>query len=440
MFTRVFRVVPIVAVALAALADPPGAAARGAATGEDAALARRVDAYTKPLLERGDLSGQLLVARQGRIVLERSYGFADRELGVAVTPDTRFNIASITKPMTVIAAIGLIQEGRLAPSDSIARWIPDFPKADSIRVTHLLNHRSGIPHEAMPDSEMTQPLTAAGVVEILKHRPLEFPVGSRESYSSGGFEVLARVLELASGRSYAELLDQWVFGPAGMAHSVAAPNARTILPGRACAYVPGPHGLENAPFQDFSGLVGAGSAWSTARDLHALVQAIVAGRMVRGARESYVRRGHLDFNGRTGGFKAWALWDSAGAVEVVFLSNLASGAPDLLKREALALVRGEPVPPTEFPALSREPLPDAALRGWEGDYQIVNGGPHLHLRAHGGALYSNDWVLLPTTDGAMFSPRDYGLVRAIRGPDGGVASLDWQLGQDHYEAPRVDAP
>src|SRR5262249_20101922 len=230
-----------------------------------------------------------------------------------------------------------------------------------------------------------------------------------------------------------------VFGPAAMAHSAADPDSRTILPGRALAYVPGPRGLENAPLQDFSALVGAGSVWSTARDLHALVQAIVAGRMVRGAKESYVRHGHLDFMGRTGGFKAWALWDSAGAIEVVFLSNLASGAPDALKRDVLALARGEPVPPIEFPTLRAEPLATSELRRWEGDDPIEN-GPHLRLSMRNGVLYSNDWALLPTSDGTMFSPRDYGVVRAVPGPDGRVASLDWMQGRDHYSAPRVNAP
>lgn len=428
------------AAALVLLLLVPAPGAVGAAAPRDAGdpvLARRIDAWVRPLVERGELSGQLLVARNGRIVLERSFGFADRELGVRVTPETRFNVASVTKPMTVITTIGLIQQGKLATTDSIARWIPDFPKADSIRVTHLLRHRSGIPHDVVPDSLMMLPATTAGIVEHAKHLTLDFPVGSRESYSSGGFEVLARVLELASGRSYAELLDQWVFHPAGMTHSAAAPDNRVLLPGRARAYAPGLHGLENAPLQDYSWLTGAGSVWSTARDIHALVQAIVAGRMTPGARESFVRGGKLDFNGRVGGFKAWATWDSAGAVEVVFLGNAATGAPDLLKREVARLVRGEPVPPPSLPEPATAPVAIEELRRWEGDFRIENGGPLLHVRVRDGVLWANDWVMWPTVDGAMYSPRDYGVIRAVAGSDGTIAKLDWLQGTQHYLAPRL---
>lgn len=404
---------------------------------EDAALARRVDAWARPLVERGELSGQLLIARGGRVVLERSFGYADRELGVRVTPETRFNVASVTKPMTIIAAIGLIGQGKLATTDSIARWLPDFPKGDSIRVTHLLRHRSGIPHDVVPDSLMMLPATTAGIVAHAKALTLDFPVGSRESYSSGGFEVLARVLELASGKSYAELLDEWVFRPAGMTHSAAAPDNRQVLPGRSLAYTPGLHGLENAPLQDYSWLTGAGSVWSTARDVHALVQAIVAGRMTPGAKESFVRGGKVDFNGRVGGFKAWAIWDSAGAVEAVFLGNAATGAPDLLKRDVLRLARGEPVPPPSLPEPSTTPVAVEELRRWEGDYRIENGGPLLHVRVRDGVLWANDWVMWPTADGAMYSPRDYGVIRAVAGADGTIAKLDWLQGTQHYLAPRL---
>ncbi len=322
------------AVAAAAAPAPTSAA--------DRAAARAIDAYTQPLVARGDLSGQLLVLRDGRVVAERSYGYANAELRAPVTPETRFNIASVTKPMTAVIAIHLIEAGTLGVSDTIARWLPDFPKADSIRVEHLLRHRSGIPHETIPDSERTHPFTSAEVVARAARLPLDFSPGSRGNYSSGGYEVLARVLELASGRTYQQLLEQHLFGPLGMTHTTDA-DSRRLMPGRAQGYVPGVHGLQNAPLEDFSALIGAGSVWSTARDLHRFVVAVVAGKLGAGPQQSFVRGGHLDFNGRTGGFKAWALWDSTSGVEAIFLGNLAGGASDALKRDIVRLASGQVV-------------------------------------------------------------------------------------------------
>lgn len=398
-------------------------------------VARVVDAYTRSLVARGDLSGQLLVLRHGQVLLERSFGMANQELGTPVTPETRFNIASVTKPMTVTLAIQLIQEKKLGVNDAISLWFPDFPKGDSITVMHLLGHRSGIPHEIMPDSAMTRPFTAAEIVDRARRLPLDFSPGSRESYSSGGLEVLARILELVSGRSYTQLLQKRVLGPLAMTHS-ANPDSRMVLPGRAAAYVPGPTGLENAPFQDFSGLVGAGSVWSTARDIHKFVEAVVTGKFGEGVRQSFVRGGRLDFNGRTGGFKAWAMWDSAGSVEAIFLGNVASGAPDVLKRDVLQLVSGAPVAATTFPVLRTDPLPMTDLQLWEGEYQIEH-GPHLSLRVRDGALYANDWILQAAADGSMFSPRDYGTVRGVKDAGGRIVRLDWMQGKDTYPAPRV---
>ena len=159
---------------------------------------------------------------------------------------------------------------------------------------------------------------------------------------------------------------------------------RSILAGRAAAYVPGPRGVENAPLQDLSALVGAGSVWSAARDLHRFVEAIVSGRLGQGPRLSFVRQGRLDFNGRTGGFKAWALYDSVTRTEAIFAGNVATGAPDWLKRDILRLAAGETAKP---PVL-----------------------PNLH---------------------ATTAPR------GVEGSDGRFARLDWTQGGETYQAPRV---
>ena len=408
-----------------AYAAPPG-------PGE---VAKTVDAYTKPLVERGDLSGQLLILRNGLVLVERNFGVADREQGVAITPETRFNVASVTKPMTGTLAIQLIQEKKLNINDPISRWFPDFPKGDSITVEHLLRHRSGIPHEIMPDSVMTRPFTAGEIVNMAKALPLDFSPGAQERYSSGGFEVLARILELASGMSYPELIHERIFGPLGMKHS-SSPPGRVALAGRASDYVPGPKGLENAPFQDFSGIVGAGSVWSTARDLHTFVEAVVSGKFGEGVRQSYVRQGRVNFNGRTAGFKAWAMWDSTTGVEAIFAGNVATGAPDALKRDVLDLAQGKSVPAPQLPAIRKTPLPETELRSWEGTYHIEH-GPRITLAMKGVALYANEWVLWPGEDGSMFSPRDYGIVRLVRDDGGKVLRLDWTQGSDTYPAPLV---
>ncbi len=429
-----FGLLLALAAAGARAATPAPASPKSRPPG-DRALVQAIEASIQPLVAHGDLSGQLLVARHGRVLLERCYGQANAELGIAVTPETRFNIASVTKPMTTVLAIQLITQHRLGLHDSLSRWIPGFPNGDSIRVEHLLRHRSGIPHEVVPDSAMTRPFTAAEIVQRAMRLPLDFPPGSRNSYSSGGFEVLARVLELAGGRSYGELLEQRLFRPLCMTHSAHA-DSRGLLPGRAAPYVPGATGMENAALQDLSGLVGAGSVWSTARDLHRFVDAVLDGKLGEGPRQSFAGDGDLDFNGRTGGFKAWARWDSTSGVEAIFVGNYATGAPDALRADLAHIVRGEPVAPPLFPELRHTPAPESELRRWEGVYQIEH-GPRIELRVRDGVLYANDWVMQPTADGGLYSPRDYGTVKAVPGADAKLTRLDWRQGSEIYPAKRV---
>ncbi len=405
----------------------------------DARLGRALDDYAKPLIDRGDLSGQLLVARHGEIVLERSFGFANRELQVPVTPDSRFCVASVTKPMTLLIALRTIEQKRIGYRDSIARWLPGFPRGDSITIEHLLRHRSGIPHRILPDSLATRPRTAAEMVELASHLPLDFPPGTRSSYSSGGYTVLARILEIANGMDYQNLLEEHLFRPLGMAHSRHV-DATVLLPDRATAYRPGLHGLENARLEDFSGLVGAGSVWSTARDLHRFVQGVVTGRLGSPVRQSLVRRGKLEFSGRTGGFRAYADWDSATNLEVVFTGNTQTGAADLLRAAVPQLAAGGSPLPLALPTLSQTPLDERTLRDYEGVFQLET-GTRLIMTVREGALWANDWPLLPTRDGAFFSLSDYGQVRGIAGADGRIERLDWTQAGKVYPAPRVsDGP
>jgi CubicO group peptidase (beta-lactamase class C family) len=434
MTSRSFRTLLLPAAALVLWA---GLALAASAPLKDAdpKLGKAIDAWAKPLVANGHLSGQLLVTRYGKVIVERSYGFANRELRVPITPETRLCVASVTKPMTVLIAYRLMESKAIAYRDSIARWIPDFPRADSITIGLLLQHRSGVRHEILPDSESVRPRTAAEMVEIAKHLPLDFPPGSQSSYSTGGFTVLARVLELASGKSYTELLQQEIFRPLGMTHS-SHPNSIELLPGRAACYVPSPSGIENAAFQDFSGLVGGGSVWSTARDIHRFVDAIVTGRIGETARQSWVRKGRLSFNGQTSGFRAYADWDSATGLGVVFAGNVATGAPALLRDAVRKLAAGDAPPGIGLPAIATGPPPPERLRTMEGTYQLGN-GTRLRLWSRGTDVYCNDWPLVPTADGAWFSPRDYGLVRPVAGPDGRITRLDWTQSGTVYPAPRA---
>lgn len=434
--------VPLLLLLLAPGAGPAAGAA-GPATdpGLDAAL----DAFARPLVEAGHLSGQLLVSRGGTVLAERSWGLAHREMGVPVTPGTRFNIASITKPTTIVLALQLLDEGKLAETDTLGRWIPGFAAGDSITVGHLLQHRAGIPHRVTTDLDETEPMRPADLVEFAKKAKLDFAPGSQGSYSSAGYTVLTRVLELASGEAYETLLERRITGPLGMTRTVHA-DMRTMVADRAASYVPDVEGIGNAPLKDMSFLAGAGSLYSTARDVHRLLLGLVEGKLGANVRASLVRAGgKIAWNGSSNGYRAFADWDSASGLAIVFCGNVHTGAPDLVRAAVPRLVAGQEVPPAALPALAASAAragaaateaETAALRRFEGVYQLGN-GQRLEFRARDGILSANEWILVPAGDGSFFSLRDYGVVTPVPKTGGGIERMDWAVGGSTWPAPRI---
>ncbi len=367
--------------------------------------------------------------------MERSYGLADRERRVPVTAETRFGIASITKPMTLMLALQLLQEKKLGYTDTLERWISGFPSGGRITVEHLLRHRSGIPHRVTTEKDESQPMTAAELVEYARRCTLLFEPGARSSYSSAGFSVLARVLELASGRPYGDLLRERLLEPLGIT-PIAHLNNRTLLPDRAASYVPGAAGFENAPLKDYSFLVGAGSVFSTTRDLHRLLQAVVSGKLGESIRLSSVRDGGVHWNGSFNGFRAFADWDSATGLEIVFTGNVHTGAPDLLRKAIPRIIAGEQVEPAVVPAPAIASIPADSLRRYEGVYLLAN-GTRLEVRARDGHLFANDWIMAPLSETRFFSLRDYGEVTVVFGTGGKVERLDWKVEGNTLPAPRI---
>jgi len=402
---------------------------------DSAALGRALDACVAPLVREGELSGQLLLARDGRVLLERTWGAADRERHQPMTPTTRMCIASITKPVNQVVALKLVRDDRLALADTVGRFLPGWPHG-RITVEQLLNHRAGVPHRVTTADDERRRMTPADVTERAGRTPLLFEPGAKSVYSSAGYTVLARVLELAAGRSWDELVREYVIGPAGLGHTVPLAGRADPLPERAQSYLPAGPGRLARSEKDLSFLAGAGSMWSTARDLLAMSRAFLDGTLGPDVRANLVRRGGLRWSGSTDGFFSYLDHDSATGVTSVFLGNIHNGAAAMLRGALPKLAAGEPVTPLERPQPRLANVREGALRRYEGRYDVV-GNPGLPLEIRDGQLWANDWPLWATSDTTFFSPRDYGTVSVARDSTGRLAGMRWHTGGQSFLCPRV---
>ena len=384
-------------------------------------LATKINAYAAPFDKVGHLSGTLLVARGDQVLYERSWGLADREHGHAFDPETPSCIASLTKPTTVILAAQLIERGAVSLRDPISKWLPDFPNGDQIQFRHLLFHFSGIPHRLTTPDEENVPRTAADMVELASSRELEFKPGRRRQYSSGGFSVMTRVLELASGESYESLLRDTILKPLDLRHTFH-PGPGVDLGNAAKSYTWTLDGQKPAAEKHYSFLIGAGALFSTPRDLLAISRALVNGDFGERARRRLLRGGTLHWNGITNSYRAFLDYDGNTNLTVILVSNQMVGANDLLRRNVPRIVAGEDVEAASVPQPRLVSLSEEVLKSYAGRYRI--GGSPMPVRARDGALFANDWILLPVSETSFYSPQDYATVSVI-GDDTSPEALDW---------------
>jgi len=145
----------------------------------DAGLAAKIDAYIAPFVESNNFPGAILVARGDDILFSKGYGMANYELKVANTPGTRFHLASLTKMFTAAAVLVLEEQGKLSTSDTVAKFLPDYPNGDKIRLEHLLAHSAGVPNVDFDDGEGRVHYTTEQLAAKFKDKPLDFVPGSR---------------------------------------------------------------------------------------------------------------------------------------------------------------------------------------------------------------------------------------------------------------------
>jgi CubicO group peptidase (beta-lactamase class C family) len=197
----------------------PTAAAPRASAPDFAAI----DSYVEAQMQAARIPGLALgIVHGDQVVHLRGFGKADQS-GRAVTPQTPFILASVSKPLTALAVMQLVEAGKLDLDAPVQRYIPWFRVADadaSARVTvrHLLYHTSGMP-------EITNTMEAATLEEYtrnLRTVVLKWPVGSHHEYCSCNYRVLGLLVETISGQSFESYMQQHVFAPLQMRHSFAA--------------------------------------------------------------------------------------------------------------------------------------------------------------------------------------------------------------------------
>lgn len=402
---------PLAAALVAALHSLPAQGPTDALRDRDA-VAARIDALVRPYEAAGMFNGVILVAHGDTIVATRAYGQAEYALGVPNTPTTRFRIASLSKQFTEAALATLMDEGKVRPEDRLAKFLPDFPRASDITIDMLVNHRSGVPHtNDVPALEGVNRITLDSMVRLLASLPLDFEPGTSEKYSNGGYDLLAAVIEKASGLPYSTYLQRAVFDRLGL-RSTGVLHTYEVVPGMATGYVPGraPGGHDEARFYPSELRIGGGALYSDAADVFTLFRATFQRRFASESTSDLLfwdRTKRYEITGRSPGFVAKVFIDIPNDITIVSLANNYSFLTAWGRRLYQAAI-DDAYPMADLTPARTPDLPHAAAY-YEGRFAAQYSRGELSVDGTGHLLFSDDegdWrvAMVPLADGSLLHP------------------------------------
>lgn len=333
--------------------------------------------------------GVVIVSTKNKIIYERAFGMANLELNVPMNKVMVFNIASMTKQFTAIAILRLVEQNRLALSDTVGKFVHDLPDAiRGISIEQLLTHTGGVPNAKNINNLLIAGrgwLSCDQIMETFKNQPLDFKPGTAWAYSNSGYQVLGCVLEKITNKAYGDYMDDSLLAPLGMKHSRYGVDV-LVTPNLASSYVYSRSGIRNAVNNNVQAAFAAGGLQSTAEDMviwnRALLSFKLVGKETLGKAWTRSAKGDgtqtdygygwfvgelqgsrlVEHGGNMGGFMSHAVYLPDEDIYVAVLYNFRGKLPELLATEMAALAIGKPL------NISPVKLPPELLQSYAGDY------------------------------------------------------------------------
>ena len=317
-----------------------------------ATQAEQIDQLFRTAAADGKFGGNVLVVRSGGTIYEKSFGPADKARHIPNSSASLFSIASVSKPFTAIAVLKLVEQGKLRLEDRLDAVFPELKGAAvaGVTISQLLSHTSGI--EEVVAKHLDRPLIA----DDLKTATFASKLGEFQ-YSNSGYMVLKLVMEKVSGQRYGELLDSFIFRPAGMKHSGVLQTG-AAPPGLSLSYktTQATEPMVSAiPMEVFGG---AGTVFSTTGDLVLFDKALRDAKLLGAAAQDLMNSGHTpsgnwgygwardERNGKTwlshqgdyNGYHAVLVRQAASRSLIVILSNLDTTSVSTLQKRVLEIL------------------------------------------------------------------------------------------------------
>jgi len=288
------------------------------AAAPDSALAARLAAFdgwvaSRMAMER--MPGMTIGFTRGDVEWVQGYGYADLENQVPATAVSSYRLASVTKPMTAVAILQLVEQGKVDLDAPVQTYVPYFPvKPFPITVRLLLGHLAGI--DAYRDHKTEQHFkehkTTRQSIAVFEHFDLIAEPGTRYRYTSYGYNLLGAVIENATGENYGGYMQRHVWGPLGMTATMMDDPA-AVIAHRVRGYGLEGRELKNSEFVDVSSRFSAGGTRSTVPDMLAFGKGIHDGKLLSPASLALMQESMVTRAGRLSDYgMGWETYPTGG--------------------------------------------------------------------------------------------------------------------------------
>ena len=353
--------------------------------------ASKIDSLLLKSVDNAEFCGSVLVAKGGKIVLHKGYGYSHEEQKIPNDEHTVFCIASITKTFTAALILKLQEQRKLSVTDNVSKYFPGFPNGEKITIHHLLTHTSGIPDylkdKGFQSIDQSKPVMQEEMINFFKNKPLDFGPGTSFRYSNSGYTVLGHIIEKVTGTLYADALTNYIFKPLHMEHTSYGPpqgNYNKLATGYMMYY---------KNFKRTSQVVHAsvsyatGAIYSTVGDLFKWHQALQKKKFLTEQTlaaaykkdkgnygygwftDSLYNRQRVSHDGNIAGYKSNINRFPQDDVCVIALSNSNNSGVGGLVRNMVNILYHQPLPPS-FANLPVIQMADSAKRTYEGVYRF----------------------------------------------------------------------
>ncbi len=250
--------------------------------GDYAEAIKRFEEFVQKQMALDKTPGLSVGFMKDDFVWAKGYGYSDLENRVPTKPESAYRLASVTKPMTAVAILQLVEKGKINLDTEVQTYVSYFPKKPwPVTVRQLLGHLGGISHykNAADELHIKTRKSTREAIAIFENFDLVAEPGTRYSYTSYGYNLLGAVIEAASGMSYSEYMRQNVWQPLGMTDT-RMDDPLEVIPNRVRGYQLVGGELKNSEFVDISSRFAAGGTRSTVPDLLKFAKGIMSGKLL----------------------------------------------------------------------------------------------------------------------------------------------------------------